>query len=438
MLSQAIRFRTVNPPGDERPLAEFLAELLKKENIETEVIETPSGASSIGRAALWARVRGNGRKRPVILNSHLDVVPANPAEWVVPPFDGLVGGGYVVGRGALDAKGIAVVQMLALLEIARRETPLDRDVILLATPDEETGGQEGAGYIVRERRLLLQDAEFVLTEGGGILESEPPMPSVWGVAVTEKTPCWLRVVARGTPGHSSSEPHDAAVPRLIGALEKVRGFESDYRVVPEVARMFAALAPYAREEDRKQLSDLAFWIEFDPTFRGRFLADRGQNALVRNTVTITVLEGGTQTNVMPLEASAHLDARLLPGETCADFRSQIIDVIDDPRIEVDTLLAFDSGSTSPADTALFRAIQRVAERLDPGAIVVPRAIAGFTDAHYFRTLGITAYGFVPRWLPPRESLGIHGPNERVSIRNLERGVAAMVAILEELGAPGGH
>jgi acetylornithine deacetylase/succinyl-diaminopimelate desuccinylase-like protein len=437
LLSRAIRFKTVNPPGDERPLAEYLVQFLKSEGVEAEVIETPSAGSTEGRAAVWARVRGSGRKRPMILHSHLDVVPASPTEWVVPPFEGLVGGGYVVGRGALDAKGITIVQLLALLQIARRDTPLDRDVILLATPDEETGGQQGAGFLTREHRALLQDAEFLLTEGGGILESEAPTPSVWGIAVTEKTPCWLRIVARGTPGHSSSEPHDAAVPRLIGALEKVRNFESDYRVVPEVARMFAALSPFAREEDRKQLSDLAFWLGFDPTFRGRFLADRGQNALVRNTVAITVLEGGSQTNVMPLEASAHLDARLLPGETCNDFRAQIVDVIGDPRVEVETLLAFDTGSSSPMETELFHAIERVAKRMEPGAIVVPRAIAGFTDAHYFRGLGITAYGFVPRWLPPRESLGIHGPNERVAIKNLERGTQAMVAILEEIGSSGG-
>ncbi len=436
ILSRAIRIKTVNPPGDERPLAEFVVDLLKRAGIEAQVVETPSNGSPAGRAAAWARVRGSGRHRPVILHSHLDVVPASPSEWVVPPFDGLVGGGYVVGRGALDAKGITVVQLLALLEIARRETPLDRDVILLATPDEETGGQQGAGYIVREHRALLQDAEFLLTEGGGILESEPPTPTIWGVAVTEKTPCWLRVFARGTPGHSSSEPRDAAVPRLIGALERIRNFESGYRVAPEVARMFAALAPYALDDDRKQLADLAFWLDFDPTFRGRFLADRGQNALVRNTVAITVLEGGSQTNVMPVEASAHLDARLLPGESCQEFRSEILEMVDDPRIEIETLLAFETGSTSPVETDLFRTIRQVAAQVDPGAVVVPRAIAGFTDAHYFRALGITSYGFVPRWLPPRESLGIHGPNERVSIKNLERGTHALVAILEELSRQG--
>jgi acetylornithine deacetylase/succinyl-diaminopimelate desuccinylase-like protein len=438
VLARAIRIRTVNPPGDEKPLAEFLVDLLRAEGIEAEVVETPSGDSEPGRAAAFGRVKGNGRKRPVILHSHLDVVPANPSEWVVPPFDGLVAGGYVVGRGALDAKGIAIVQLMALIQIARRETPLDRDVILLATPDEETGGQLGAGYVTRERRSILHDAEFLLTEGGGILESDPPLPPVWGVAVTEKTPCWLRVVARGTPGHSSSEPRDAAVPRLVAALEKIRTYESPPRVVPDVARMFATLAPYAREDDRKQLSDLTFWLDFDASFRGRFLADRGQNALVRNTVTITVLEGGTQTNVMPAEASAHLDARLLPGESCQAFRQEMLDAVDDPRVEIETLLSFDSGAGSPVDTELFRAIERVAKRFDPGSVVVPRAISGFTDAHYFRDLGIVSYGFVPRWLPARESLGIHGPNERISVRNLERGTQALVAILEELGGVASH
>jgi len=437
ILSEAIRTPTVNPPGDEKPLAEQLARVLRDAGVdEVRVIDTPSTGSSLGRAALFARVEGDGSRRPVVLQSHLDVVPADPEEWVVPPFEGLVGGGYVVGRGALDAKGITVVHMLALIQLADRDEPLERDVILLATPDEETGGALGAGYITREKRHYLHDAEFLLTEGGGILETGDGAPNVWGVAVTEKTPCWLRVVSRGTPGHSSSEPYDAAVPRLVAALERVRNYETPLRVTPEVARMFATLAPYAREEDRRPFSDLAFWLDYDPGFRGRFLADRGQNALVRNTVAITVLEGGSQTNVMPAEASAHLDARLLPGESCAEFSAEIEAVIGDPRIELETLLAFDSDSGSPVDTPLFAALERVAERIDPGALVMPRAIAGFTDAHYFRRLGIAAYGFVPRWLPPRESLGIHGANERVSIENLERGVEATVAILEELGGAG--
>jgi len=173
-------------------------------------------------------------------------------------------------------------------------------------------------------------------------------------------------------------------------------------------------------------------LQNDPGFRSRFLADRGQNALVRNTVSITVLQGAPKTNVLPAEASAHLDARLLPGERCEDFADEVRAAIEDPGVSVEPILSFNARS-SPVDTSLFHAIEQVAAEIDPGAIVVPRVIAGFTDAHYFRDLGIVAYGFVPRWLPPQESHGIHGPNERISIQNLERGVRALVRILEKLG-----
>jgi len=433
ILSQSIRIQTVNPTGDELPLAKYLATVLRKEGIEARVVDTPSGDSKVGRAALWARVKGTGRGRPVVLLSHLDVVPADPSEWAVAPFEGIVGGGYVIGRGALDAKGISVVQLLALLEVARASTPLERDTILLATPDEETGGQDGAGYFVREHAELLSNAEYLLTEGGGILVGNSGTPPVWGVSVVEKTPCWIRVVAHGTPGHSSAEPRDAAVPRLLDALSRIRELETEIRVVPEVASTFAALAPYAAPDDRSALADLASALRNDPAFRSRFLADRGQNALVRNTFSITVLQGAPKTNVLPAEASAHLDARLLPGERCEDFADDVRAAIDDPGVSVEPILSFNARS-SPVDTPLFHAIEQVAAEIDPGAVVVPRVIAGFTDAHYFRDIGIVSYGFVPRWLPPQESHGIHGPNERISIQNLERGVRAVVRILEKLGS----
>jgi len=432
LLSRAIRFPTVNPPGDELPLAEWLVDVLRSEGIEAKVVETPSGDSKLGRGAVWARVPGTGTRRPVVLHSHLDVVPAEPDEWAVAPFEGVTGGGYVIGRGALDAKGITVVHLLTLLELSRRKAPLDRDVILLATPDEETGGRDGAGWLVANRRALLLDAEFLLTEGGGILVGEQGGRHIWGVAVSEKAPCWLRLVSRGTPGHSSAEPRDAAVPRLVAALERIRSFETPVEVVPEVERMFAALAPYARPEDQAPFENLANALANDPAFAARFLGDRSQSGLVRNTVTITVLQGGPKTNVMPAEAFAELDARLLPGESCEEFAGEIRDTIDDPGIRIETLLSIPARS-SPAETALFRAIVKTAAELDPGAVVVPRVIGGFTDAHWFRDAGVVAYGFLPRWLPPEESRGIHGPNERVSLDNLERGVKTTVRMLENLG-----
>lgn len=432
VLARVIRIPTVSPPGNERPVAELLVDVLRREGVEARLLETPSEAEGESRAAAWAIVPGTGARRPVVLLSHLDVVPAEESQWAVDPFAGVVGGGYVVGRGALDAKGVAVVHAMTLALLAQRDRPLDRDVILLATPGEETGGRLGSGHIVRQRRDLLRDAEFLLTEGGGILVGNGRGLPVWGISVNEKAPCWIRLRARGTPGHGSTPHADGAVPRLVAALDRVRRLETEVRVIPDVARMFRALSHVAPLEDREGLRDLPTALAEDPAFRERFLADPGRSALVRDTVAITVLEGSSRTNVIPAEAVAHLDGRLLPGGSCEGLMNRVRRVIDDPEIQLETLLAFRS-TGSRVETELFRAIERVAGEIDPGAPVVPRVIAGFTDAHYFRELGITAYGFVPRWLPPSETRGIHGPNERISIENLEKGARTLVRILEELG-----
>jgi acetylornithine deacetylase/succinyl-diaminopimelate desuccinylase-like protein len=432
LLSQAIQINTVNPPGDERPLAELLVAVARREGLEARVIETPSQGSQRSRAAAWARLPGTGKRPPVVLLSHLDVVLAEPNGWAVDPFGGLVAGGYVVGRGALDAKGLAVTHLLAMAALARRDTELSRDVIFLSTPDEETGGRDGAGFIAQRHKDLLRGAEFMLTEGGGILLGDDGAPNVWGVAVAEKVPCWTRLTAKGTAGHASTGGLHGPVPRLVAALERLRRLQTEVRVVPEVADMFRALAPLAEPENRAGLANLGDALANDPEFRRRFLADDARAALVRDTIAVTVLKAGSSPNVVPEEARAELDVRLLPDERCDEFLEQLRDVVSDPSIRIEAILAFETHS-SPADTALFRAIERVANEIDPGALVVPRVIAGFTDAHYFRELGIVAYGFMPRWLPPSETRGIHGPNERVSIENLERGIEATAKILEAIG-----
>jgi len=430
-LSDAIRFVTVNPPGDEARLAEFFAARLREAGAEARVIPTPSGASTIGRAAVLGRYAGQGGRAPIVLLSHLDVVPADAEAWQVEPFAGVIRDGYVHGRGAIDAKGAAVVHLAAITELARRGRVLDRDILFLSVPEEETGGWYGAGHLLREHPKLLRGAGYLLTEGGGIRVPPGDGPPVWGVAVTEKNPCWLRVIATGTPGHSSVPSRDAAVPRLIATLEQLRSMETNVEVIPEVAAMFAALAPFAPPEDRAGFADLEKAFEEDPAFRNRFLSNLQYAALVRATLVPTVLEGSSRTNVSPASATAHIDARLLPGESCSAFANHIRTVISDPGVSVEPILSFPS-RTSSADTPLFHAIERVAAATDPGAVVVPRVISGFTDAHYFRDRGIVSYGFVPRWRNGDEAWGVHGPDERISITNLERGVTTLIAILEEL------
>lgn len=434
LLSDAIQTQTVNPPGNEKALARKLAAELGRAGIKNKVVSTPSPDGGPERAAVWGRLNGRSgtKKRPaLILLSHLDTVPANPAEWSVDPFSGKVWDGFIWGRGALDAKGLTVAHLLTLVELAKSGEELDRDIIFLATPDEETGGQLGAGWIVKNHPELFEGAGYLLTEGGSIQESsgiKGERPALWGISLIEKAPCWLELRSHGRGGHSSTPKPDAAVPRLIAALDRIRRAESVVRVTDEVDQMFAALAPWSHEWNRAGFSDLSTALGRDDAFRRRFLDNPGQNALVRNTVSITVLEGASKTNIAPPMARAQLDARLLPGESCEKFATAIETLIDEPSIEIEILLSFPSHA-SPPDTALYKAIAKVAAEQEPPGLVVPRMIGGFTDAHWFRELGIVSYGFVPRAVAREDARRVHGIDERIRIDTLVQSIELMLDIV---------
>jgi acetylornithine deacetylase/succinyl-diaminopimelate desuccinylase-like protein len=434
LLSDAIQTRTVNPPGNEKALARKLAAELGRAGIKAKLISTPGPEGGPERAAVWGRLygRANDVERPaLILLSHLDTVPANPDEWSVDPFSGKVWDGYVWGRGALDAKGVTIAHLLTMIELAESDEALDRDIIYLATPDEETGGLEGAGWIAKNHPELFEGAGYLLTEGGGIRAASTiadERPPLWSVSLTEKAPCWLELRSHGRGGHSSTPKPDAAVPRLIAALDRIRRAESDVRVTHEVDLMFAALADWSPEWDRAGFSDLSTALAQDDAFRRRFLDNPGQNALVRNTVSITVLEGSAKTNIAPSLARAQLDARLLPGESCEEFAASIGALIDEPSIEIEILLRFPSRASSP-DTPLYRAIAEVAGNQSPAGLVIPRMIGGFTDAHWFRELGIVSYGFVPRTVAREDARRVHGIDERVEIGTLVRSIKLMLEIV---------
>jgi acetylornithine deacetylase/succinyl-diaminopimelate desuccinylase-like protein len=419
ILADLIRIDTQNPPGNETPAARAIARKLEAEGISSQVLE-----SAPGRGNVHARLRGSGGARPIILLAHLDVVPADPSTWSVPPFAGERRDGYVYGRGALDAKGVAAIQLMTMIALKRSGQLLARDVILLATADEETGGRAGAGWITEQRPELLGDAEYLLTEGDHIHEPQAGR-YVLQVAVAEKTPCWVKLTAKGEGGHGSTPAPETAVTRLVRALERVREYRSPIKVVPAVEDYFAAVASLEAPAMRDRLSHLAASLE-DPAFVAEFTQNARQNALVRNTMTPTVLQGSPKTNVIPDQASAHLDCRLLPGEDPKAFLATLHDVIDDEQVQVETLLSFPA-SSSDSHSALMEAIRTLAR--NDGAPVVPSVIPGFTDSHYFRAKGIASYGFVPFVLPQGEEKTVHGTNERVSVENLRDGVRRLVGLL---------
>jgi len=425
VLSDVLRIDTQNPPGGETAAANALARKLRGEGIAAEVIE-----SAPGRGNLHARLAGSGRGRPVILLAHLDVVPADPRTWRFPPFAAVKDHGYVYGRGALDAKGVAVVELMTLIALKRSGQPLDRDVILLATADEETGGRAGAGWIVQHRPDLLANAEYLTTEGDHI-HVRPGGKKVVQVAIAEKTPCWVKVTAHGEGGHGSTPPPQTAVTRLVRALDKLRRYRTAVRVVRPVEEYFAALATLEKDPlMRSRLAHLEDALE-DPSFFAEFTRNPRQNALIRNTLTPTVLEGSPKTNVIPEEASAQLDCRLLPGERPADFLALLRDVIADETVQVGTILSFPASSSDPG-SGFMEAVRKLAATELGGAPVVTSVITGFTDSHYFRDRGVASYGFVPFVLREEDERTVHGVNERVSVENLREGVRRLVGLLRAL------
>lgn len=419
LLQRFVRVDTVNPPGNERRATEFFGRLLEAEGIPYEVWEAVPG-----RANLIARLRGDGsRGGAVVLLNHTDVVPAEPEFWQVDPFAGEIVDGRVYGRGVTDMKGYAAVQFVAFLALHRARVPLGRDVIFMATAGEETGGQEGAGAIVAERPDLLRDIQYVLTEGGATRRVGGR--TVHFVETTQKTPLWLRLRARGVAGHGSSAPDDTAANRLVAALDRVRVWRPQLRLVPPVEEALRAAADLVADPELADAMRNVGRALHDPASLERLRAQYGN--LLRSTVAITVLRGSSKTNVISPEAVAELDCRLLPGEDPDLFLATLREVIADPTIEIETLLRFEP-SASPRDTPLWRAIEEAARLQDPNAAVVPTVLAGFTDSHYFRERGITAYGWSPIVTGPEDGPA-HGVNERLAVDAVRRAPRLLFDVL---------
>jgi acetylornithine deacetylase/succinyl-diaminopimelate desuccinylase-like protein len=423
---QYLKIDTTNPPGNETRAANFFATICKREGIEHKVFEPFPG-----RGTLWARIKGDGSKRPIILLSHTDVVPHNREFWTADPFSGVEKNGLIYGRGALDMKSLGMAQFVTLLTLHRSKVRLKRDVIFLATADEETGGQKGAGWFAKHHPELLGSAEFLVNEGGGNVADGTGKVLAIGVGPSEKTPAWLRLTATGSPGHASIPRPDSAVNRLVRALNRLLDYTPPIQLTTAVEQAFKSSAPLRPAQLREKFANLREALK-DPEFLKAIEADPSVNALLRNTISVTMLEGSNKVNIIPPAAHADIDTRVVPGEKLDRWISELQNVIKDDKIKIEPILAFDANS-SPVDTALVTTLADVIKRRYPDAIVTYPVQAGFTDCHYFRDLGIHSYGFTPFVAAPRElGGGVHGNDERIGKQAYVEGVRFFYEVIAQL------
>ncbi|MBC8165564.1 MAG: M20/M25/M40 family metallo-hydrolase, partial [Bryobacteraceae bacterium] len=277
-----IRINTTNPPGNESQAVAFLAGIFKGEGIS---FDTASSAS--GRTNIWARLKGTGSESALVLLQHMDVVPADPHYWDVDPFSGTVKDGYVYGRGTLDMKTLGILHLETFLALHRARVPLKRDVIFLATADEEAGGAYGAGWLVKNRPDAFKGAGLVLTEGGsGRLRDGRQQ---FSIEVTQKVPLWLKLVSTGEPGHGSRPPVSTSVNALIRALYRIQTHDFKPRLVPAVDAYFKGLAVNAGAAWKEAFQDMTKSVTNKPFLLQLQMEEPGLAALVRNTCSITML-----------------------------------------------------------------------------------------------------------------------------------------------------
>ena len=420
-LSKYIRINTSNPPGNEMEAAKFLKEKFLAEGIPANTWEPEPG-----RGIMAARLRGIGeKKKALILQVHMDVVPANASEWKVPPFSGEVKDGAIWGRGAADDKGPGVIAMTAMFAIKRAGVLLDRDIIFIATGDEEVGGRIGAQWFTEHEKDIYADAGYVLNmDSGGIIDL-PDGKKFYSVDITEKTPLWLRLTTHGKEGHASAPPAATAVTSLIGALARIIDYHPQIRVLNVVQDQFHAIAEM--EHGPKQQLDLVASLR-DVAYARDFLGEASHNAAVRDTIAPTVLAAGFKTNVLPPSATAEIDCRLLPGENQKQFLANIDNLINDKDVKVEVILQSPS-ATSPTTSVLMSAIDRLA-REDGHTPVIPAMAIGFTDARFFRAQNLVSYSFTGMEFNPAKPSGVHGVDEHIEIKPMGQAIERIVKLLE--------
>jgi acetylornithine deacetylase/succinyl-diaminopimelate desuccinylase-like protein len=418
LLQELIRFDTSNPPGEERECVAYLSHLLRAFDIETHQY-----SKDAHRPNLVARLPGRGDKPPLLLYGHVDVVPADPAGWKYPPFEGVIADGFVWGRGALDMKSGVAMMVSAFIKAKEERAQLPGDVILCILSDEEELGEYGARFLVEHHPELFKRVKYALGEFGGFTLYAGGK-KFYPIEIAQKQRCGIKVTVRGPSGHGSSVMRGGAMARLAKLLESLDKNTLPVHVTPPAKEMFNAMADHLSFPANLILRRL-----LKPKWNKLMLKILGKAGEVfvpmfRHTVNATMLRTGEKINVIPDKIEVQLDVRILPGFGPDDVMKELRPIVGDD-VELDVLF-YDAGPSEP-DMGMFDVLAAILKESDPGGIPVPLLLTGSTDARLFSRLGIQTYGFIPMRLPGDMNFNrlVHAADERIPVETLQFGVDAI-------------
>ena len=423
LLSRYIQVDTVNPPGNETDGALFLAGVLEQAGIASEIIE-----SAPGRGNLIARLEGSGEEPPLCLLSHIDVVTSDAQHWSKAPLSGEIEQGMVWGRGALDMKGMGIMELMTVLLLKRNGVPLNRDVILIAVADEEVGGT-GMQHLIDHHWKKL-GCSHVVNEGGlglkGIFFDEQ---NVYPISVGEKGSVWLKLKATGAPGHGSTPRPNEAPQQIIDAIAAIQHRQLNPVIHPAMVELFIEAGHHNGGLMQPLFTN--GWLR-NSILRPRLMENPLMRASMLNTMHLTGFGDANKPNVVPSESFAVLDCRIQPEVVPEEFIEQVRSIVG-PNIEVE-VISSNRGSLSPWDDPFYHALARYAIQGEADAVAGPVVSVGYTDSNKLRPLGVHAYGFMPALLSAEDMEGFHGNNEQLSVENLRLGTQKLYSAVVEVSA----
>jgi acetylornithine deacetylase/succinyl-diaminopimelate desuccinylase-like protein len=428
ILSGFVKIDTSNPPGNETAGAQYLRAILDREGIPSEIFElTP------GRGNIVARLKGSGKKRPILLMGHIDVVGVERDKWTVDPFAAVLKDGYIYGRGSSDDKGMASVCLEVFLLLHRLKVPLDRDVIFLAEAGEEGTPEVGIKYMIAKHWDKI-DCEFALNEGGWIYEQNGKVQYV-GVSTTEKVPRGIKLVAHGTSGHGSMPRLDNPITHLAAAVAKVGNWQPPMRLNETTRAFFERLAKISSPADAaiyRGLEEPGKTQAAQDTLRRTNIM---YNSMLRTSIVPTIIKGGFRTNVIPAEAEATLDVRALPDEDIDKLVAALKQLINDPAVDVVPPPKEGRPISPPSglNTDMFKALEYSQKEMYPSVVTLPVLLTGATDSAELRAKGVQAYG-LGSVVSDRERAAIHGNDERLSVEGLGKFVEFVYRSVIEVAA----